>query len=359
MAQLSKPKLILDFKQVPDWLLCTRGTTGNYFYEGVLKTAAVDELRVTDNGLLIEPARTNSLLYSRDLSNAAWSNNSFAALTGTGLDGVPNSCSYIDVSTQTDFTQALSLSSDVYCVSCYLKRHSTNTGDIFISVDGSNFIPCDATGDWIRFSALTSATTTPQLTIRTSGKLYVDGCQIEAGLAPTMPIHTSTADNTRSADLVYFGMDLWPYNPTEGSWLIKSQMEQIDAEQTILFVSESTPTSDYMNFGVKIDTDRIQYIAGYGTDQEYEIVDADIDSVLGYTLGVRICSTYDALAFAYINGSICKLPLTPQTAGINYNTLDRVWIGSENGTNTMNGVVNYIAYYDFPLSQDEGLILTR
>ncbi len=356
---LSKPKLILDFKQVPDWLVCERATVGNYFYEGLLLTAATDELRVTDTGLLIEPQRTNLLLHSRNLSNAAWSNNTSAALTGVGLDGVANSCSYINVASQTDFNQTLSVSSGVYSVSCYLKREATNTGDIFISVDGTNFIPCEVGSEWVRVQVLTGTTTTPRLTIRTSGKLYVDGCQIELGEAPTMPIHTTSATVTRNADLVYFGIDFWPYNPTNGSWLIKSTMQQIGANQNILFASESSPSGDYMNFGVQIDTDRLQYIAGYGTAQEYEIVDADIDSVLGYSLSVRICSTYDINAYAYINGSNCALPTTPQTAGINYSALDRVWLGSANGDNTMNGVINYVAYYNFPLSETEGLLVTQ
>src|SRR5687768_296248 len=56
-----------------DVLTCTRASTG--YAEtaaGVLVPFAIDTLRRTDKGLLVEEARTNVVLHNRDLANAAW-----------------------------------------------------------------------------------------------------------------------------------------------------------------------------------------------------------------------------------------------------------------------------------------------
>ena len=363
MAQLVsniKPKLILDWKQIPDWVNCVRAGSAWYFFDGVLVSASANQLRVQNDGLLIEDTRKNHLLYSRGLNNAAWTGYTNVSLSGVGLDGVDNTASYIDVASQTDIYQGLTLASGDYVCSVYLKREPTNTGDIFISADGTNFTFCDVSEEWQRFFVTVSATTSPKLYIRTSGKLYADCAQIEEGTTPSSPIITTSVGVTRDADLVTFGIDLWNYSPTKGSWVIKATLNEITTNnQTLLFASESTPTSDYFIARVLIDTDRVIYQIGYGSEADYQIVDADIDPILGYSLNTRICSTYDINSYAYINGSIPALPTTPPTAGIDYNTLDTVWIGCNDGNDFMNGVIHEISFYDFPINAEDGVLITQ
>ena len=68
----------------------TRSTIGTYIEDGVLKTAAINAPRFEDNGLLMEGASTNVLLYSEDLSAGVWTGTAVAPVTdGTlGPDGV-------------------------------------------------------------------------------------------------------------------------------------------------------------------------------------------------------------------------------------------------------------------------------
>ena len=77
--------------------------TGYWFYDGhteqadgsvVLKPA--NNLRRTDLGIWVEQSRTNSVLWSRDLTNAVWVKTNITAVkTVTGLDNLANSASNI------------------------------------------------------------------------------------------------------------------------------------------------------------------------------------------------------------------------------------------------------------------------
>jgi hypothetical protein len=88
-------------------------TPRGFHYETDQSTAA-NERRAM---LLLEMARTNSLLWSRDLSNAAWLTGGIgtATLTGVGLDGTANSASVLADNDATAFynrRQTLAIAND-------------------------------------------------------------------------------------------------------------------------------------------------------------------------------------------------------------------------------------------------------
>lgn len=87
----------------------TRSTTGTYVgSDGLIKTAAVNEPRFDHNpltreslGLLIEEARTNTVTYSQDFSNAAWgkTNTTITSNAVVGLDGATTAAKLVESAT--------------------------------------------------------------------------------------------------------------------------------------------------------------------------------------------------------------------------------------------------------------------
>ena len=181
-------------------------------------------------GFRREAAATNNLLYSRDLSNAAWSTktNITAAKTATGLDGIANTATTLTASAaDAIILQPISLASAARCASAYVKRR-TGTGTISFTQDGGGSwtdITAQINGStWSRVQ-ITSTLANPSVgfKISTSGDaIDVDCVQNEAGAAATSPIVTTTAVVTRNADsLTYQTASNW--SDTEGTAYIEAQ----------------------------------------------------------------------------------------------------------------------------------------
>jgi hypothetical protein len=155
-------------------------------------------------GLLIEAARTNRLLWSRDLTNAAWvKTNATAALTATGITGVASSASVITAAAANGTAlQTITLASGARVASLFLRRR-TGTGGVDITLDGgTTWTPVTLTSVFQRFS-VTATVTNPNVGIRiqtNADAVDVDVAQLEDGSVVTTPIITTTATVTRAAD---------------------------------------------------------------------------------------------------------------------------------------------------------------
>lgn len=156
-----------------------------------------------------DTAGTNALLWSRDLSNAAWSTktNITAAKTATGLDGIANSASTLTAtSADAIILQPTSgIASAARCSSAYVRR-KTGTGTISFTQDGgstwTDITPNinSATYSRVQITA-TLANPSVGFKISTSGDVIaVDCVQNEAGAVATSPIVTTTTTVNRSAD---------------------------------------------------------------------------------------------------------------------------------------------------------------
>ena len=166
-----------------------------------------------------ETAGTNALLWSRDLSNAAWSTktNITAAKTATGLDGIANSASTLTAtSADAIILQPTSgIASAARCSSAYVRR-KTGTGTISFTQDGgstwTDITPNinSATYSRVQITA-TLANPSVGFKISTSGDVIeVDCVQNEAGSVASSPIVTTTATVTRNADsLTYQTASNW------------------------------------------------------------------------------------------------------------------------------------------------------
>lgn len=226
-ADGTSPVLLVDFVQqryavnaapvnFADLFTFTRSGNGYYFNNlGVLVAAGTNVPRFDYNpstlaarGLLIENTATNNLLYSDDLTNAAWTKtNCTAAKNAIGPDGVTNSASTLTATGANGTAlQPRTLASAARSFSVYLKR-KTGGGTVSITRDGGSTYT-DITAslsslEWKRFEIKNSSVLDPSCGIKltTSGdEVLVFGMQDEAGRYCSSYIPTTSATATRNAD---------------------------------------------------------------------------------------------------------------------------------------------------------------
>jgi hypothetical protein len=156
-------------------------------------------------GVRIEEARTNRVLWNRDLTNAAWTKtNITAAKDQTGIDGVSNSASSITATAGNGtILQSITSASAARITSAFVKR-ITGTGNIDLTQDnGATWTTVTVTSSWTRVEVPSATVTNPIVGFRvvTSGDaIAVDFVQEESGAFTTSPIATTTAIVTRAAD---------------------------------------------------------------------------------------------------------------------------------------------------------------
>jgi hypothetical protein len=188
-------------------------TTGNKGYQWSTTDNAGSAISTsTLLGCHAEGARTNSLLYSQDLTQAAWAKtNVTAAKTATGIDNAANSASTLTAgAADATIMQTLTLAAAARSFSAYVKRR-TGTGNIYITRDGGTSwtdVTADINGTtWSRVKIENTSVLNPSVgfKIATSGdEIDVDVCQDEAGAFASSPIITTTTAVTRNADAVTF-----------------------------------------------------------------------------------------------------------------------------------------------------------
>ena len=162
-------------------------------------------------GYHAEGARTNNLLYSRDLTNAAWvKTNVTAAKTATGIDNVANSASTLTAgAADATILQTLTLAAAARSSSAYVKRR-TGTGNVYFTRDGGTTwtdITASVGASWTRVKIENSSVLNPSIGFKlaTSGdEIDVDCVQDEAGASASSPIITTTAAITRNTDALTY-----------------------------------------------------------------------------------------------------------------------------------------------------------
>jgi hypothetical protein len=198
----------------------TRATTATYVgADGLIKTAAANELRVESQGALIEPARTNRIVRSNELTNVAWTKRGAAVVTTDGTlapDGVSlanklagiNALGVDDVyQTATGFTASATCGTSLWLkrisTTGVLRVLNTNTGTLIASVDLGA-----APDAFVRVTGTQPASAGGvggvMFHAQSGGPLsfYVAFVQQEEGSYATSYIPTTTAAATRNADVV-------------------------------------------------------------------------------------------------------------------------------------------------------------
>ena len=190
------------------YLSCSRASTAYApTSANSLTQFGTDTLRITDLGLLREAARTNVVLWDRDLTNAAWTKtNVTAAKDQTGPDGVSNSASSITATAGNGTAlQSITLGSSDRFQSAWVKR-LIGSGTINMTMDnGSTWTAITVTAGWTRVTIPTQTLANPIVGFRivTNGdSIAVDFVQNEDGTFGTSPIETTTASTTRASDVI-------------------------------------------------------------------------------------------------------------------------------------------------------------
>lgn len=188
---------------------------------GLLVAAGATELRRDFDprllgvcGYLREGAKTNVVLWNRDLTNVAWTkSNATAVKDQTGIDGVANSASSLEATAGNGTAlQAITLASSARFQSVYAKR-LTGTGTIEMTMDnGSTWTAIILTAAWTKLSIPTQTLANPTVGFRivTSGdKIAIDFVQNENGVFGTSPILTTTAAVARGSDNITLAASLF------------------------------------------------------------------------------------------------------------------------------------------------------
>lgn len=193
--------------------------------------------RIESAGYLVEGTRQNLILYSRDMSNAAWTKtNTTASHTAVGHDGISNSATVLTATANGGTVCQAVTTAATSSGSVDIKRMS-GSGTVSLSMDGGSTYFADISGSlstsvWYRAVAENYATANPNLCIKlgTSGdSVVLDYAQVEInGPGNTQPagasfvssrIPTLSTTNTRYIDkLSVPSSGNWPI--TEGSFFV-------------------------------------------------------------------------------------------------------------------------------------------
>jgi hypothetical protein len=171
---------------------------------------AADPASLVSYGMVDEfSARTNIVLWNRDLTNAAWTmSNVTAAKDQTGIDGVANSASSLTATANGGTAcQTITNASTARWLTAYVMR-VTGTGAVSMSMDNGATYTAVSPGTMLSESrvAIPSQTLANPIVcfkFATSGdKIAVDEVDLENGTHGTSAITTTSASVTRPSEVV-------------------------------------------------------------------------------------------------------------------------------------------------------------
>lgn len=388
----------------------SRASTATYFdSDGVMQTAAVDQDRNAAyypiDGVFYGPSKqyegaaTNLLLRSETFDQSDWTKarSSITANAVTAPDGTTSGDKLIEDSTasSTHFAaQSVSLTTGTtYTFSAFLKKGErtwarfilTNTAfsdtvsaffDIENGVVGVTSGPVDEAkieeyaDGWFRCSVTAttnaSASSSAQIYIAEgdndttisgdgSSGLYVWGAQIEVGSVPTSYIPTTTATVTRSADVVststatrsaddvsITGTDFssW-FNASEGTFYVDLISSGGVSNQYALSITDGTNNNRINPAFFSSSSNVSSFVMDGGVAQNsfvYETTLADTNYKFAYAFKVNDFA-------GCVNGGA----VSSDTLGT-IPTVDRMQIGSLNGSLDFNGHIKDLKFYPSRLS---------
>jgi hypothetical protein len=310
-----------------------------------------DPTTLQPRGLLIESSRTNFLLHSSDLTQAAWSRTNVAvSRTATGPDGVANSATTVTATAgNATVLQAVVAASTTYVSSCYIKRR-TGTGTVEITQDnGVTWTAVTVTAGWTRVATPSATVLNPTVGLRivTSGDAVdVAFFQNEfSSFAPSSVIPTGASQVSRGSDSALVtgtNFSSW-YNQTEGSMLAIFSS----------FVS-GPPASVYSaSSGATLNQFAVIFTSGPSFSHRVAATTSQADIVVGTYAPNTIFKSAFGAKLDSVQAAVNGVLGTEDTLA-NMPTPTRLGIGlASNNINSLNGHIRSLTYYSTRLTNAE------
>jgi hypothetical protein len=243
------PSIDLDFMTgvLPDGVTYSRSGAATYFdSNGVMQTAAsnvprfdYDPVTHVLRGMMMEEARTNSLLRSADFSTASWvkAGGVTVSTDGTlGPDGTPMQLITLSGTSSHQILQTLSAPLTIgtkYTLTLYVMPKSTPFPfqlayyDNSTALNGATLTPVAGIQRLTFTFTPTVAAATPQIRLigfsngGDGAQVYLWGAQLEAGEFPTSYIPTTSAAASCGVDIGSMLLSQPSFNPTEGTLVVE------------------------------------------------------------------------------------------------------------------------------------------
>jgi hypothetical protein len=359
-----------------------------------------DPVTLAPKGILIEEQRTNLLVRSEQLDNAAWGKNSttITADATTSPDGTVDADKVVEAAATAahSITQSTTgAATTAYTVSffvkaaertqCYVWFFGASTGNrvqvgfnlstaasfslqnVGAFTGGAATITAFGNG-WYRctVSATTGAGETsigvvigsldgvavpgsPSYTGDGTSGIFIYGAQLEAGAFATSYIPTVASQVTRAPDvtsIVAPNFAPW-YNQSEGTFVVEADSIGYTASDMVFSLTDSDSANSISQFSVGPTSSRFTVRVG-GVDQAVLNVTVSASAVY------KIASAYATNDFASVsNGGTVQT----DTSG-NIPTVDRIGIGNRLGLLRLNGHIRSIQYFPVRLSNAQLQALT-
>ncbi len=361
-----RPTLNLDFansQQVDSRITFARSSTATYFdANGQLQTAAINQPRIDFDpltgeckGLLIEEQRTNACLYSRDLTNAAWTKtNCTTALTQTGIDGTTNSASLL-TATAIDATclQTLTLSSSARAQTAYVKR-SFGAGQVSMTMDnGSTWTDITAqinSNTFTRVSIPSQTLANPTVGFKLADDtdaIIVDAVQNEDDAVPSSVIITTGSTVTRNAETAKIDGDHFNFYQQSKGCFVASYIASVSASVRYVFCASNASVQNRVQLYLQTNDASIFFIAESNVQQAAITGGTNIGTTNSQTAAYVLddCAT-SMNGDTSVADSSCTMPsnCTQLAIGGNYLTTP---------TQQLNGHIRRLAYYPQRISNSE------
>lgn len=353
-------------KTLPPSIQCTRsGATANYFNNaGLLVNALANTVRWGSKGLLIEPQATNLFYDSRNLSAASWSISGTHTLSNSvSLDGTIKNIQIGSFSGSSAVTMTYTLTgtlTSTHTFSCYV---NTTKCRVSVSFGGTTKTMPQNQNKLFTITGTNPTnvvfTITPTFGSFTSdSKMVLDCCQVEATSYNTTPIHTTGASVTRNADLVFMQItqsnaNTW-FDVTNGTFMINAELNFLSStEQSIAEFTANTGATSHMRVGVKRTTStQVNITYNFTTSNWMEFYSVCDTPGTTFQIATSYVDGTNSMELFSVGGK-SPIPLTQQTENVTFSTVNRLFLGSYNGSNTMCGYIKRFGFIKATASQIE------
>ena len=296
-------------------------------------------------GWRIWGAVVNLGLHSRDLTQAAWV---ASGITPTrdqvGADATANTGTRLTATASDGTILQTITSASATRVSGFLIKRLTGTGVIQITQDGgATWNTVTITNQWLRYAIAAATVTNPQIgfRVRSSGdEIAVDFAQLQSSsvLGPPVPTTSLTASSTADVASITGAAFAGIYNSTEATLFARWSSTANATQRCIFDVEQAASSSDRVD--ININTANV-------INPRTVVSGAAVASLAG---GTYTANTIGAIAFGYRAGDYASSfngasVVTDATAGSLPASPARLFIGSLNGLNYLNGYVREMATF--------------